>query len=1210
MNIKSKIKNAVACCILSAAAVFAGHALAADGYSPFSAGSSSQQKSSSAAYTDPARYQTKNVLSFGEAQSSDATGPFAGSEAQMEELDKLQPIIDGLQGAIDAHNTLNGLKNYRDTQRRYNEMVQLHEKSIEVLKQSEQCVINYIGRYFNNPVSVWSGVDLRDTPQSHDLRKGLSAWALETYETAKAAQLSPIDVGDVSTLDMDALSKQSEAYDKKNEALSGEMISVEGTENATANMSDAETLAYADQNDGDTALDIEGKKDSVKELSNQHDGIFFKEPDKQEAYEEDSRKSDLLPTDIGAEASISLASNPAKWGSIKKEFPIWNDQKTFYNQYLDGKYLNIAQYIKNLEISADAQDKIYNALLQDQASFMAKAEKEITQAAMAAVTKTNQQYESEYHELEEKYNTNVNAAVSKAKADVSALENERDGKSARIDSEIASLQAQRTSYAQRREELIVSNEELSKLISETKQELSAAESLTAGAEMTDEQKKEHEELVAELKGEITAAQAKIQAQNQEKASVEAAYDQKTREIETKTKAKNDLLTEYSAKIANVNKAAEAQKTALKAEFDKQDQANRQKRDDKIKKINLAAEAAKKTLDTNSGVTVKDIVNTTNLIIAIAKDDAVKNIEKVRQAFYGLGDDLYRGSKQDKVVEYHQALIENLRGKNVNLDGIELEGVGGKVRGVTTELETIVSGKDLENSLNEMYVDLRSQYIKNTNVMLNVSLFDDVLKNMDTSADSEFFVGAVAKERDFKAPRIMPDFDLPPLREYVHFDYIDLKNAVGDAQKMIVGKDIAEELFPGFPDKGTSIFFKQTESIPLSVVNKNTFLNYGGRIPEIWKLMLQDKAFVETDFFLSSALAPEDRNIEKDALKLGGETLALFRGGIYPCVVKNISNCKAPGMIENGEGIVDVAYNSKGEYHANEYMMGLSFVKGERRQALLDQNLPVCQNVSAACSRFKPSSPYFITSKGEGQIKLTELSDKEYSELGTILALNSGKIGNERVYNLLTLTPEMESLLVYGQRMEAASKDENMPELNAVEKINDDIYKDAQYRNNQIGDFLVQAETEQTYKNSVEELKTSIDQMREDLLEVLRGMGFAPSEDFDISKDSDYDLAVSKLKSVKQNYLNTVGAKISSINDAGSELLRDSKRNYSAVYNALEQDKDAVTTMGMAIADSTTLDETIKTGKANLAVDSTYQETADKSFEEQLNSFNPAYCVAY
>lgn len=1206
MNIKNKIKNAVACGILSAAAAFAGHALAADDYSPFSAGTASQSKSSSSNYTDPSRYQTKSILTFDEAQTSDATGPFAGSETQMEELDKLEPIIEGLQAAIDAHNTLNGLKNYRDTQRRYNEMVQLHEKSIEVLKQSEQCVINYIGRYFNNPVSVWSGVDLRDTPQSHDLRKGLSAWALESYETAKASQLSPIDVGDVSTLDMDALSEQSDAYDKKNEELGEEMISVDGTENATADMTDAETLAYANQNEGDTALDIESKKNNVKELSNQHDGIFFKEPDKQEAYEEDSRKSDLLPTDIGTEASMSLAANPEKWGSVKKEFPIWNDQKTFYNQYLDGKYLNIAQYIKNLEISADAQDKIYKALLQDQASFMAKAEKEITQAAIAAVTKTNQQYESEYRELEQKYNADVSAVVGKAKSDVSALEQERDGKASQIDSEIASLQAQRTSYAQRREELIVSNDELSKLISETRQELSAAESLTAGAEMTDEQKKEHEELVAQLKGEIAAAQAKIQAQNQEKASVEAAYDQKTGEIDAKTKAKNDLLTEYSAKIANVNKAAETQKTTLKTEFEKQDEANRQKRDDKIKKINLAAEAAKKTLDTNSGITVKDIVNTTNLIIAIAKDDAVANIEKARQAFYGLGDDLYRGRKQDQVIEYHQALIDNLRGKDVTLGGLELKGVGGKVRGITTELETIVSGRDLENSLNEMYVDLRSQYIKNTNVVLNVSLFDDVLKDMDTSADSEFFVGAVAKERDFRAPGIMPDFNLPPLREYVHFDYIDLKNAVGDAQKMIVGKDITEELFPGFPNKGTSIFFKQTESIPLSVVNKDTFLNYGGRIPEIWKLMLQDKAFVETDFFLSSSLAPEDRKIEKDALKLGGETLALFRGGIYPCVVKNISNCKAPDMIENGEGIVDVAYNSKGKY----YMMGLSFVKGERRQELLGQNLPVCQNISAACSRFKPSSPYFITSKGEGQIKLTELSDKEYSELGTILALNSGKIGNERVYNLLTLTPEMESLLVYGLRMEEASKNENMPDLNAVEKINDDIYKDAQYRNNQIGDFLVQAETEQTYKNSVEELKTSIDQMREDLLEVLRNMGFAPSEDFDISKDSDYDLAVSKLKNVKQNYLNTVGAKISSINDAGSELLRDSKRNYSAVYNALLQDKDAVTTMGMAVSDSTSLDETIKTGKANLAVDSTYQETADKSFEEQLNSFNPAYCVAY
>ena len=308
MNIKNKVKNAVACGILFAVAAFAGQALAADDYSPFSAGTASLSKSSSSNYTDPSRYQTKSILTFNEAQPSDATGPFAGSETQMAELDKLEPIVENLQAAIDAHNTLNGLKNYRDTQRRYNEMVQLHEKSIEVLKQSEQCVINYIGRYFNNPVSVWSGVDLRNTPQSHDLRTGLSAWALESYETAKASQLSPIDVGDVSTLDMDALSKKSAAYDKKNEELGGEMISINGTENAAADMTDEETLAYANRNEGDTALDIESKKNNVKELSNQHKGIFFKEPDKQEAYEEDSRKSDLLPTDIGAEASMALAA--------------------------------------------------------------------------------------------------------------------------------------------------------------------------------------------------------------------------------------------------------------------------------------------------------------------------------------------------------------------------------------------------------------------------------------------------------------------------------------------------------------------------------------------------------------------------------------------------------------------------------------------------------------------------------------------------------------------------------------------------------------------------------------------------------------------------------------------------------------------------------------------------------------------------------------
>lgn len=1209
MIFQNKIKRAVIGCVVAAATVCGGNAFSADSYSPFSSGAKLVQSGATTS-ENTSRNRIKNVLTFQEAEKSDQTGPFAGSETQMKELEKLQPIVEGLEAAIEAHNTLNGLKNYRDTQRRYNEMVQLHEKSIEVLKQSEQCVINYIGRYFNDPVSVWSGVDLRNNPQNHDLRTGLSAWALESYETAKAAQLSPIDVGDVSTLDMDALSAQSENLDQQNAALGEEMVTVEGTENTTEGMSDEDIMNYSDD-DENSSLDINGKKANAKEFATQHDGIFFKEPDKQEAYEEDSRKSDLLPTDIGTEASITLADNPQKWGSVKKQFPIWNDQKTFYNQYLDGKYENINKYIQNLEINADAKEMVYNALLKDQASFMSKAEKEITAAAMEAVTKTNKLYEEEYAKLESQYNADVSAIISKAKAEIETIEKERDSKLSQINNAIATLQSERSSIAAQRESLVSSNDSLSRTLNEVKQELSVAKNMLASStEITEEQRKEQEAIISELETEIASTEAKIQSQKQQITSLERVYDQKTQSINDKNKEKADVKTDYAAKIAKVNKKAEEEKQVVKTKFEEEDAKNRKKRDDKIAKINLAAEAAKKTLDTNSGITVKDIVNTTELIVAIAKEDAAKNIEKVRAAFYNLGDDLYRGTNQSKIIEYHQALIDNLRGEDINIDGLELKGVSGKVRGITTELETIVSGEILEDSLNEMYINLRDQYIKNTNVILNVSIFDEALKNIDTTQDNEFFVGATPKENDFRAPKAMLNFNLPPIREYVHFDYIDLKNAVGNAKKMIVGKNVLAPLLPGNPNLGNKTVFQQTEDIPLSVVDKETFLTYGGRIPGIWKLMLQDKVFVETDFFLSKAVAPEDKIIKQDALKLGGETLSLFRGGIYPCRIKEISNCRSSDIIVNGEAIVDVAYNSKGKMHVNEYMLGLKFVSGEKRATLAEQNLPECQNVTAACSRFAPSLPYLVSSKGEAKLDLTELPDDTYSELGTILALNSGKVGNEYVQNLLTLTPEMESLLVYGQRMEKASENENMPELSAIEKINDDIYKDAQYRNNQIGDFLVQAESEKTYKNAVEELKTSVEQMREDLLSVLRSMGFAPSEEFDISKDSDYDLAVSKLKSIKQNHLNTVRGKLDGLNDVGSDLLRDSKRDYTAVHKALELDKDAVTTMGMAISDSTTLDEAIKAGNANLAVDSTYQETSDKSFEEQLNGFAPAYCVAY
>lgn len=1199
MRVRNNFKNMIAFLSFISAVTYAGISIAAEKYSPFASATENKAVAKSSAVTSSSKGTTP-LITFDNAVASEERGPLHGSEDQIEELKKMQPIVEDLEKAVEAHNILNGLKDYRDTELRYKEMLQLHQKSIDVLKQSEQCVVNYIGRYFNNPTKVWSGIDLRQNPQNHELRKGLSAWALEGFEMAKSAQLSPIATDDVSTITSDT-------------------IEVSGP---TSGMSEDELSNYANSEES-KKLDIDGNQKQMREFSNAHDGVFFKDPAKQNQYEEDSRKTDLLSTDIGSEASLLLAKEPTKWGSVKKSFPIWNDQRTFYDQYLNGKYNNIDSYIKNLEISNEMRKRIYDALSADKEKFMVKAEKDIMTAAAKSKEVVENWYTEEYAKKEKKYNQDVITVAQKANSDVAAQNSQRDSAIRAIQNEIDSHQSKRSGYAAQINEINVANEALSREISDAQNELKNAEAITSGAELTLEQKDEQKLLKDQMNAIIQASQAKIAEQNKQKESLYTLYDNESKAIDAKEKEKSSTLTSYAAKVSEIYKRADDEKEALKKTFEEDVKKLQNERAAKINKISNAAEAAKLTMGVNSTVTVNQINNTTTLIIGFAKQDATNNAFDTRKALEAIGDDLYSGHQHQRVVGYHNALIDSLKGKDASFETLDLKAVAAKVPSITTKLSSIISGKELEENLETIDQSFAREAIRNSNIILTVPLFDTALAAVDSTADDDYFVGAEPKVRDFKAPKAMPDFNLPPLREYVHFDYIDLKNAAKNTPKMIVGTDeeYIETILGQIIKKNR---FVQTESTPLSVIDKETFLSYGGKIPEIWKLMLKDKAFVERDFFLSPAMAPNDSNVKSDALKLGGEAGALFRGGIYPCVLEKVNSdgqsCNLSGVLEGGKGIVDVAMSHpKGFFNKDEYFLGLGFVSGDRRQSLAGQNLPVCQGLKAYCKTTigikngrptKTAVPMLMTSKGDSKGSSDVLGAGTYSELGTILALNSGKIGSNRVYNLLTLNPQMESLLVYGDRLEVAAKNDQSPEFNADEKINDGIYSAAQFSNNQIGDFLIQAEQEQMYKNAVEELKSAIAEMRQDLLETLKKVGFVPSENFDISKPEDFELTVSKLKSVKQSKMNSANKVISSIEDGGAELLQESKKSYSRLSDALALDKDAVVTMSMTSYDSTALDEEIKTGKANSEVDNKYQETANKSFEEQLNNFMPAYCVAY
>lgn len=1137
----------------------------------------------------------QSLISLEEAQKPEIADPLADADYQIKELDKLTPIVENLVSAIAAHNIMNSLRGYRDSLKTYHDMIRLHDKSVEVLMQSEQCTIDYLGRYFNDPVKIWSGMDLRSHPQDHELRKGLSAWAINAFEVAKSSQLSPISADDVNSIGL---------------------ISID--DNLTKEKTDNEVIAENGKNKVDNANITEDKRKEVDDLIASRDGVFFKEPSKQEEYEKDSRKANLLSKDIGAEASLMLAEDPEKWGTMKKKFPVWNDQKSFYNQYLDGKYNNIEQFILDAEITAETKARISAALLEEQRKLMSQAEYDINVAALAAIQKTNAQYDGDYEALLKKHHVDFANAENAAESAINSINIKHENAVATINQKLKNLHIERDDYAKAINDINVSIQALNNTINDYNQEITMQESELSREGVTDLDRERFNKQKAELQKEIDEANATITEQNTKKVELEQKYNELSDKI---TQELNDIGQLDNQSVIDIEQTKDKKAEALASlsnGFNEDHQKLIKARDDKINKINLASVAAKAALQTNSSITVQDIINTTKLIIGIAKTDAIANIVKTRNMFDTIGDDLYRGNKHDIVLGYHQALVKSLKGEDASYENLKLAGVTGKVRSITTNLTGIVSGEDLDNSLSEMFINLQAQYIKDTNIILKVKLFDNLLKKADDSTDTQYFVGSTPKLEDYRAPMVMPDYNLPPFREYVRFDTVDMENIVKDSAIVEVGH--TEEIKFGGKVIGTRFVADGKRSL----VDKNKFLSYGSRMPEIWKMMLKDKAFVESDFYLDGSLAPVSKNISSNVLRLGGETLGLYRGGIYPCIMRNIKtqgandSCDIENSVSKGTGVVDVIVSEKGD----EYKVGLGFVSGDKRAALLQQNLPTCMQTSASCKTkmglvggkiSKSNTPYLGFNNGDVEDLDTASGsnqDAEFSELGTILSISGGKVDGKLVNGVLTLSPDMQSIWNYYIRVVEANKKQQDVSMKGADKLKDDIFSRAPMIDNQIGDFLNKAESEQVYKNALEELKVAIETMQKDLLDTLKSVGFVPTPEFDISKEEDYNLAKNKVNSVKMGHVKIAKEGVESIKEYDSELLIDSKNAYRKIVEALITDKNAVTPMSTNVYDSYSLDEEVKTGETNQKVDAAYQTNADKSIEEQLKSFESAYCSAY
>ncbi len=239
-------------------------------------------------------------LVFTVAPDSPNAHGYIKSEEKMEQLHAIAPLVEDVNRAREIHNLINRLESYEALAKSMEEMRERHKKSIEKVELADKCVRSYIGRHFSDVNKVWgnNGKNITD----YDSRKGISGWAWQAYEAAKAAETVETSTDDIKVLDV--------------EVSQDEIIT--------------------DKTDMDANEDM--LKSKTSNISNKS----------QEAKrEEEARRSNMLSWQIGSEASKMLASAPDQWGKRVNypAFSIWKDVKFFYSNYIDKKYNNIINYL-------------------------------------------------------------------------------------------------------------------------------------------------------------------------------------------------------------------------------------------------------------------------------------------------------------------------------------------------------------------------------------------------------------------------------------------------------------------------------------------------------------------------------------------------------------------------------------------------------------------------------------------------------------------------------------------------------------------------------------------------------------------------------------------------------------------------------------------------------------------------------------------------
>ena len=149
---------------------------------------------------------------------------------------------------------------------------------------------------------------------------------------------------------------------------------------------------------------------------------------------------------------------------------------------------------------------------------------------------------------------------------------------------------------------------------------------------------------------------------------------------------------------------------------------------------------------------------------------------------------------------------------------------------------------------------------------------------------------------------------------------------------------------------------------------------------------------------------------------------------------------------------------------------------------------------------------------------------------------------------------------------------------------------------------------QSSKQNMIEAKLSIEEAKQDLNEVFRKIGFAPKSDFDLSKDSDYELAHNTLLRYRNKLIASAQSKAQSAQSSSNDTIKERMVKINNMMKAMKKDSEALVTLGEQSADDAELDEKIKSEKTNKTVADKYEKEDEQNFIKELQHIKEVYCA--